>query len=278
MRKDEMAKKTKGMTLKRQKNWLDRHLLSFEHEEIMYEPFWRVEDVRSSGIKTKIAHFSDPERVMHLLSQNELWMYLDIAQNPNIIETYEQFAIPLGFSIPIAKALGVKHPVYIGSNKVPIIQTIDFVSIRSDTTKVAHAVKQESDALRFRTQEKLAIQEAYCELENIDYQLVTSTTLRTVKSENLEALFRHRNISPFMLSAFEMWLSNFLGCVSDDRHARVSRILECSAQVCGISYSQSVSFFYYSLWNDHLGMDWSQRLKLEMAASDLGVCPNANVA
>ena len=190
-----MAKKIKNVTFECQQKWFDVHQRSLEFEEIMYEPFWRVEDVRSFGIKTKIAHFSTPGRVMHLLSQNELWMYLDIAQNLDIVETYEQFAIPLEFSLPIAKALDVKHPVYIGSNKVPIIQTIDFVSIRSDGTRVAHPVKQKSDALRFRTQEKLAIQEAYCELEHIDYQLVTSTTLRTVKSENLEALFRHRNIS-----------------------------------------------------------------------------------
>ena len=273
-----MAKRTTQMTLKRQNNWYEAHRRSLEFDEIMYEPFWRVEDVRSSGIKTKIAHFSTPGRVMHLLSQNELWMYLDIAQNPLIAETYEQFAIPLEFSLPIAEALGVKHPIYIGSKGIPIVQTIDFVSIRLDGTRVAHPVKQESDALRFRTQEKLAIQKAYCELEHIDYELVTSTTLRTVKSENLEALFRHRNISPFMRSAFEIWLSNFLGCVSDDRHARVSSILDRSAKVSGISYQQSASFFYYALWHERLEMDWSQRLKLEMAASDLGVYSFASAA
>jgi hypothetical protein len=275
MRNNKMAKKTKNVTFKCQQKWFDVHQRSLEFEEIMYESFWRVEDVKSSGIKTKIAHFSTPGRVMHLLSQNELWMYLDIAQNPDIVETYEQFAIPLEFSLPVAKALEVKHPVYIGSNKVPIVQTIDFVSIRADGTRVAHPVKQKSDALRFRTQEKLAIQEAYCELEHIDYQFVTSTTLRTVKSENLEALFRHRNISPFMCSAFEVWLSNFLGCVSDDRHARVSGILQRTAHASGVDYLQSASFFYYALWNGRLGIDWSQRLKLEMAASEIGVCPIA---
>jgi len=273
-----MAKRTTRMNFARQKKWFDAHKRSLDFDEIMYEPFWRVEDVRSSGIKTKIAHFSTPGRVMHLLSQNELWMYLDLAQNPEIAETYEQYAVPLEFSIPIAEALGVKHPVYVGSNKVPIIQTIDFVSIRTDGTLVAHPVKQESDALRFRTQEKLAIQQAYCELEHIDYNLVTSTTLRTVKSENLEALYRHRYISPFMQSAFKIWISNFLGVLSDDRHLRVSHILELSAKISGIVYSQAASFFYYALWHDLLAMDWSQRLKLEMAASDLGVAPYARAA
>ncbi|ABM04806.1 Transposon Tn7 transposition protein A [Psychromonas ingrahamii 37] len=266
------------MDLQRQHNWYVAHRLSLEFEEIMYDPFWRVEDVRSSGIKTKIAHFSTPGRVMHLLSQNELWMYLDLAQNSDIVETYEQFAIPLDFSLPIAKELGVKHPVYIGSQNVPIIQTIDFVSIRDDGTRVAHPVKQESDALRERTMEKLAIQEAYCELEYIDYQLTTSTELRTVKSESLEAMYRHRNVNPFLKSAFEVWLSNFLGCLSDDRHDRASNILERSALISGVEYQQAASFFYCALWNDRLQMDWKKRLKLELPASDLGIHEHVLVA
>lgn len=265
-----MAKRTQRMTFKRQQKWYDVHQRSLEFEEIMYEPFWRVEDVRSSGIKTKIAHYSTPYRVMHLLSQNELWMYLDLAQNPFILETYEQVAIPLEFSVPIAKALDVKHPVYIGS-QVPIIQTIDFISTRIDGSRVAHPVKQASDALRERTLEKLAIQEAYCELEHIDYHLVTSTELRTIKSESLEALFRHRNQHPFLKSTFEVWISNFLGCISDDRHARASSILKRSANVTGIPYEQAASFLYFGLWHERIEMDWSKRLKLEQPVSELGI-------
>lgn len=244
----------------------------------MYEPFWRVEDVRSSGIKTKIAHFSTPGRVMHLLSQNELWMYLDLAQNTDIVETHEQFAIPLDFSLPIAEALGVKHPVYSDSGNVPVIQTIDFVSTRIDGSRVAHPVKQQSDALRERTMEKLAIQEAYCELEYIDYQLMTSTELRTVKSESLEAMYRHRDLKPFLKSAFEVWFSNFLGCLSDDRHERTANILERSALISGVEYQQAASFFYCALWNERLQMDWKKRLKLELPASDLGIYEHALAA
>ncbi|MDO6777372.1 TnsA endonuclease N-terminal domain-containing protein [Shewanella sp. 3_MG-2023] len=168
-------KRTARMTFQRQERWFEAHRRSIELDEVMYEPFWRVEDVRSSGIKTKIAHFSTPNRVMHLLSQNELWMYLSLVQMRYVVEIYEQFAIPLEFSVPIAKQLGVKHPVYVGSKQVPIVQTIDFVSTLIDGSRIAHPVKQESDSLRERTVEKLAIQQAYCELEHIDYQLVTES-------------------------------------------------------------------------------------------------------
>jgi hypothetical protein len=266
-------KRTGKMTLERQQRWFDAHRRSIELDEVMYEPFWRVEDVRSSGIKTKIAHFSTPNRVMHLLSQNELWMYLSLVQMRYVVEIYEQFAIPLEFSIPIAQQLGIKHPVYIGSKQVPIVQTIDFVSTLIDGSRVAHPVKQESDALRERTMEKLAIQQAYCELEHIDYQLVTSTELRTVKCESLEALFRHRQIPPFLHSLFEIWLTNFIGCLSDDRHCRTSDIIDISSKISGITFSQAASFFYNALWCERLGMNWTQRLKLELAASDLGIYP-----
>lgn len=261
------------MTFERQQRWFDAHRRSIEHDEIIYEPFWRVEDVRSSGNVTKIAHFSTPNRVMHLLSQNELWMYLNLAKKFNVVEIYEQYAIPLDYSIPIATELGVKHPVYVGSKKIPIIQTIDFVSTLSDGSLIAHPVKQESDALRERTMEKLAIQQAYCELEHIDYQLVTSDELRTVRSENLENIYRHRNAGVLVENLFRAWLSNLAGHLLDRRHERMSTLLQYSAVSCSIDFSVAVEFFYAALWNELLEMDWGQRLKLEKPASILGIYP-----
>lgn len=166
----------------------------------------------------------------------------------------------------------VKHPIYIGS-KVPIVQTIDFVTTTSDDKHIAYAVKQESDALRERTIEKLMLQEAYCKLQGIEFELVTSNDIRTIKSENLEALYRHRNISPFQKSIFEIWLSNFLGILSEDRHNRISNIIKTSSEATGISYFQAASYFYYSLWNEYLNINWNQRLKLESPASVLKLSP-----
>ncbi|MFB2650577.1 TnsA endonuclease N-terminal domain-containing protein [Shewanella mangrovisoli] len=270
-----MGKRIKRITLERQSGWYKNHRDSFENPDRIYEPYWRVEDIPSFGVKTKIPHFKTRHRIVHLLSQNELWMYLQLAHSPLVIEIYEQYAIPLEFSIPIARTLGVEHPVD-AVTRVPLIQTIDFYCEVLDPEtgeikNVAYPVKQDSDALRVRTAEKLALQEAFCELEHADYQLTTSKLLRTTYSYNLELLYRYRNLPFFLVSLAQRWLMNFLGLLSDDVHCRTAHLIKRASLASGIPYLDGVAIFYYLLWHRALTMNWSRLLTLELAASELGI-------
>lgn len=272
-----MGKLLKRCTHERQARWYEAHRKSFEPEQ-MYEPFWRVEDVPSYGVKSKIPHVRTPNRLVHVLSQNELWMYLHLVRNPFVIDIYEQYAIPLEFSLAAANALDVKHPVYADS-QVPIVQTIDFVARMlepesGEEVLRAFPVKQPEDALRPRTAEKLALQEAYCTLEHIDYELITSDVLRTTYSHNLESLYRHRMLSPFLQRVAKRWLPNFFGALSDNRHERVAHLLELANKTTGIDYGTGVSIFYHSLWHKQIDFNWSRYLRLEDAASNLGLRPH----
>ncbi|MGK0270774.1 MAG: hypothetical protein ACI88H_001424 [Cocleimonas sp.] len=273
-----MAKRTKRVTLERRDNWLKVHFDSIADESKIYEPLWRTEDVPSFGIKTKIPHFKTKGRIVHLLSQNELWMYLHLVRNPLVLEIYEQYAISVDFTVAIANELGVKHPVFPCSDTF-IPQTIDFMvdMLNPETGEIypkAFPVKQDSDAMRLRTAEKLALQEAFCTLNHIEYQLVMSSELRTVYSENLEVLYRHRNLSLWLNGIFKKWLPNFFGCLSDGRHERVADLIEKASDITGVVYDIGVSFFYHGLWHKNIEMNWQYRLKLEMAASDLEVVSN----
>lgn len=274
-----MAKRLKGVTSARQQAWYEEHRESYENESQIYEPFWRTDDIPSFGVKTKISHFKTRHRIVHLLSQNELWMYLHLVRNPLVLDIYEQFAIPLESSLMIAEALEVKHPVY-PDTQVPIIQTIDFVvdMLNPDTGEIYQAafpVKQPEDAMRYRTAEKLALQESYCEIKNVEYELVTSEALRTTQSINLECLYRYRNLSPLLQRVKQRWLNNFIGHLSDQPHDRTAHLIHRSCVSTGLDYLTGVSVFYNALWHKKLNMNWNKYLKLEMAASDLGVCVNA---
>lgn len=273
-----MGKRIKNVTLSRQQDWYRAHRDSIENDHLIYEPFWRVEDIRSFGVKTKINHVRTPFRLVHLLSQNELWMYLNLARNPFVVEIYEQFAIPLEESLFLAEQLGVKHPIYPGTN-VPIIQTIDFMCDMLDldtgeTYRAAFPVKQPEDALRFRTAEKLALQEAYCAINGIQYELVLSDVLRTVQSVSLECLYRHRNLPTVFSRVAQRWLPNFFGCLFDDRHARAAHLIMRASESTGVNFETGVSIFYNALWHKKVEMNWLQPLKLELAASDLGLMAN----
>ncbi|MCF7982528.1 MAG: TnsA endonuclease N-terminal domain-containing protein [Pseudomonadales bacterium] len=265
-----MAKKLRNVSLNRQAKWFANHTESIKSGK--YEPFWRVEDIPSSGIKVKIQHFNDDARIVHLLSMNELFMYVLIAYDQSITECYEQYAIPLETSLAIANELEVKHPVY-SDSRIPIVQTIDFLCMRDDGSKIAFPVKQESSLVRERTAEKLAIQESFCLLSDIDYQLVSSAELKTMRFQNLERLYRFAKLNPLLMRVFKCWLPNFIGTLSDDPHLPIANILERSASLSGIPYARAAQFLYHAVWNDLLTFNWHCPLLLECAASDLELIP-----
>lgn len=261
-----MGKARKGVTRTLQDKWYTRHRTSIDSGK--YEPFWRVEDVKSSGIKVKVRAFNNPRRVVHLLSINELLMYSIIARDNTIVECYEQFALPLEDTLDIATELGVKHPVY-PDTRIPIVQTIDFMCTRTNGTRIAFPVKEFDPSSHARTAEKLAIQEGYCAINDIDYQVVTSEELKTRQCENVERIYKHARLDHILKGLFKIWLENFIGCLADDRHERTAHIIERSAEITGVKYQRAVHFFYYALWHCFLIVDWSQPLFLEKAASDL---------
>lgn len=265
-----MAKKLKGVTFARQNKWYADHISSIESG--IYQPFWRVEDIKSAGIKVKIRAFNQKSRVVHLFSMNELFMYQLIAWDLSIVESYEQFALPLETTLAIADELEIKHPVY-SDTRIPIIQTIDFMCVRDDESQVAFLVKQESALEKVRTLETLSIQEAYCVISDIDYQIVSSEELKTEQCQNLERLYKHSELSDILVGVFKVWISNFVGVLSDDRHEKAANILDRSAELTGIPYQRAAHFLYHAIWTCQLTFNWGRPLALEFPASVLELSP-----
>jgi hypothetical protein len=266
-----MSKNLTMVTKKRQESWYQNHRASILSHE--YEPFWRCQDVRSSGVKVKVPHFRDCYRVLHLLSMNEMLMYQQLAWNKSIHEIYEQYALPISETTAIAKTLGVQHPAFIDS-KTPANQTLDFYCLDKDGSKSAYAVKQESWLDDYRTQEKLAIQEGWCAIHNVNFEIVSSDELKTVHCQNLEFLFYHRRLEKLLFGVFKTWILNFFGAMSDDRFERAAHTIENSANMTGIPFKRAVHFFYHAIWVGLIDFDWHQPLALELSISELEIIPN----
>lgn len=269
-----MSKKLKMVTSTRQKAWYDHHRASILSGR--YEPYWRCQDVRSSGIKVKVPHFKDKYRVIHLLSMNEMFMYQQIAWNKTIHEVYEQYALPLSETTAIAKEIGVQHPAYIDS-KTPMVQTLDFYCLDKFGKKLGYAVKEESWLEDYRTHEKLAIQEGWCAINEVEFEIVTSNELKTISSQNLEFLFYHRKLERLLFGVFKSWILNFFGAMTDDRFDRVAHIIEKSAEITGIPFQRAAHFFYHAIWVGLIDFDWHQPLALELCSSELEVAPNDRI-
>lgn len=272
-----MRKRLKGVTLKRQQNWIDQHEESLL-EGNTYIPFWTVHDVRSSGVKCKIKHFRE-DRVVHLLSQNEVCQFMLLAFDQTVSDTKEQFGLPLAETLVIAKELNVKHPVYPGT-KVPIVQTIDFICDISDSKK-GIAVKQHDEIFKIRSVEKLAIQEAYCAKHGFEFETTTSSDLKIEPVRNLERMYRHAKLNPLLKSIITDWLETFLTLIEQDPYERASKLLRLSADKMGIDFSVAAHFFYNSIWHHKIDINWEHPLFLEFSAIDLGLArvqANSNIA
>lgn len=267
-----MAKGFHRVSLELQQKWYEAHSSSIG--TAFYEPMWRVEDVKSHGIKAKVKHFKDFNRAVHVLSQNELLMFMYIAWDKSIVQCYEQYALPLDETLVIAKELGVKHPTYPGTKGIPVQQTLDFYCYKDGFDRIGFAVKQQDEIFKVRTVEKLAIQEAWCEINNCEFELVSSEELKRNNVMNLERIYRNRDIPAYLTSLCRAWLNNFCSTLSDDRHERVADIIERSAELTDLEYDQAVHFFHHCLWYPKLTINWDLPLLLELTGEQLGIHPN----
>jgi hypothetical protein len=267
-----MPKGFHRVSLELQEKWYKKHEDSIGTE--FYEPMWRVEDIQSRGIKAKIKHFKDFDRAVHVLSQNELLMFMLIAWDKNIVQSYEQFALPLDETLVIAEKLGVKHPAYPQNKKIPVQQTLDFYCHLEGFGRLGYAVKQQDETFKIRTLEKLAIQEAWCAINNCGFELVSSEELKRNSVMNLERIYRNRDVPTYLMSLCSAWYENFCSVLSNDRHERVANIIEESADLTGLGYEQAVQFFHHCLWDLKITFNWELPLLLEQTGEQLGVFPN----
>lgn len=267
-----MSKGFHRVSLDLQRQWYDTHTNSINSE--FYEPMWRVEDVNSSGVKAKIKHFKDFNRAVHVLSQNELLMFMLIAWDKSIVQSYEQYALPLNETLVIAERLGVKHPVYPQNKKVPVQQTLDFYCYKEGLERIGYAVKQENETFKIRSVEKLAIQEAWCAINNCQYELVSSKELKRNSVMNLERIYRNRDVPVYLMQLCKAWFNTFCATLSEDRHERIADIIEKSAGLLDLEYQQAVRFFHHCIWHSKIDFKWDLPLLLELTGEELGVYPN----
>lgn len=263
-----MRKKFKGVTLQRQQSWIDEHEKSLQPGNT-YIPIWTVHDVRSSGVKCKIKHFCE-DRVVHLLSQNEVYQFLLLAFDRSVANAKEQFALPLAETLAIARELDVKHPVYPGT-RVPIVQTIDFF-VDTGGTKKGIAVKQQDEIFKVRSLEKLAIQEAYCAKNKYEYELITSNDLKIESTRNLERMYRHSKLNPILQPICDEWLNHFLSIIEKNPTERTSKLLRKSSEIIGVDYQVAANFLYNQIWNLKIDINWHRPLFLEFSPVELGIC------
>lgn len=160
-----------------------------------YQPWLTIQNVPSRGVSHRI-YSHKTQRVHHLLSNLELYVFLILDWSNSVQDIREQFPLNIDDTREICLEHGLRHSSIQGSDQV---MTSDFLIDVNDKKKPQFAiqVKPLKELIKERTIEKLEIERRYWELKGIPWSIVTEQNIPTTARKNLEWL------SPFVTEQLE---------------------------------------------------------------------------
>lgn len=155
-----------------------------------YKPFLTVRDVPSRGRvhrRPSITH----GRIVHLLSDLELVVFLLFDWNPSVIDIREQFPLDPEKTLTIANRLGIKHPAAKGVNQVMSTDLLIDINLNGAVVHQAISVKYRDELEDERVIEKEELARRFWEGEQIDSFLFTENEVPVTLIKNIKWLIPH---------------------------------------------------------------------------------------
>lgn len=155
-----------------------------------YKPYIRVHEFGSTGRSHRILGWKTG-RIHHLLSDLELYFFLESQWDDNCFDIREQYPLlPVEDTLLIAKKMGIRHPNKFGKN---IVMTTDFVLTIKDGKIIRDIVRNVKPISKIdnRTIEKLRIEKEYFNQKGInDWGIVTENEINITKAKNINYIYR----------------------------------------------------------------------------------------
>jgi len=186
-------KKRKGISAEDVKRWLAQGYGQGVGKQ--YRPFFHVRDVPSRGRSSMVLGLKTG-RVHHYLSDLEYACHILAEYASTVTDIQEQFALlTCDDTQTIAEGLGIRHPVYPGTN-TPTIMTSDLVlTVRKEQNLVTtvFCVKPSSEIdpkhpHSRRVMEKLLIEKTYWSQQEVAWYLITERDIPATRVKNLGRL------------------------------------------------------------------------------------------
>lgn len=135
-----------------------------------YVPWIKIHDFSSLGrVHRRMSAKSGRE--VHLLSDGEDDLFLQLDASPLVVDIREQFPLCRAVTIIIAEQLGYRHPA---ANGIDTVMTTDLVVTWVGGGLKAYAVKTASDLAKRSVQRKLEIERIYWTEKGVEWILFVS--------------------------------------------------------------------------------------------------------
>jgi len=234
-----------------------------------YEPWIKVWDIKSKGVSHLVSGVKI-QRTHHLLSNAER-DYLTVLERENsIIDIREQYPLlTQAETQAIATSLNFLHPVYPGT-QVPVVMTTDFLITYLDSSGeaklAARSVKYRKEFeeagidVRNRMAEKLAIEEKYWSMRNVEWKLILHENLSRNRLANLAILRTYAHIHPSLLT--DKNINNLLYFIAHCETEKIALkvLLDKASKNVFIDYKGVKGLFHHLLWIGRLEMDLTSKV------------------
>lgn len=222
-------------TVEKYKQWTD------DIANGTYRSYLTVRDVNKVG-RRHWMYCDKQNREVHLLSDGERRMYMELLYKPSTVAVFEQYALDLDETLDIAVELNIMHPRNWKTYEAYVMSTdflVESLSADERTTKLtAYTFKywdqiyklswlDEVEYKSMRTWQKFAIEREFWRRRGIEYRVVTERDATKV----------HYHNKLFSASAKDLTVSNevltaFLACFCKTwQHAPWRPLQELIAQV-----------------------------------------------
>lgn len=159
-----------------------------------YRPWIETHELSPKSRTTKIMGWKTG-RIHHLLSDQELYFFLNAQWQEDVIDIREQYPLlPNEQTIVIANEVGIIHPRIKDKNGeyIETVMTTDFVITKKRDEliyDIARDVKMSDKLNERRICDKFNIVKKYWEVNGIDWGIVTEMEISKVKGRNILFLY-----------------------------------------------------------------------------------------
>lgn len=226
-----------------------------------YRPFTRVRQISSKG-RGALVKGIKTGRIHEYLKDLEYYYHILAEYSPEVVDILERYALlPREETISIAEELGIRHPVYPGSNTPKVLTTNMVLVVAGPSCEEFRPVcleyssqlnpKQKGEkgyAHYSRTNERLLISQQYWRHRGETERLCTEKMLLTKRAHNLDALratviakecdWLNPLLPEFVLRFQEFWSAR----------ARLNDILVKTAAHFRILPSEAMVLFGRAVW------------------------------
>ena len=236
-----------------------------------YQPWITIHDFASKGSVSRILGRKSG-RLHHLFSHLESDLFCLFDHSQDIADIREQFPLRLKETLQLSARMNIRHPFLPGCD-FPFVMTTDFLLTMDDGSFRAYAVKSSDDLDNKRTVQKLMLEKAFWEQENVRWKIITEKEINRDKAANLRWLYYGDDISCIIpCSLLSICESRFVE-LYHDRNIPFPYIIDTIEEGFSLPDGSGMALFKHLVRSGTISMNLEHRI--DTSEPRKGVTPDA---